>query len=539
MRKTEHIFLRFTRESLQNTPLSTVFPKSLKIPERVFPPRFMVEDESFFVGGYFVCYDKKVMDMDVVLRACRERNWHFLANIVADFLLIYFDYSTKELFILSDQFGKFPCYFFVDKDRLILSTDFSIVKDSLESCSLNISSALDYLSRSIWMSDSTVVSGIKRIPPGTLLKIDRDFSFSFTPMIDLDNFLASSEPPYSSIEQFADDFLLLFEKLVKERLEKLGNLQFSADISSGFDVNLICYVLSKVSKEPFTCYSGVSRYTFEDTDPKIVESFAKKHNLTVKFIQLDNVYPFASNKDLEWIERQPTQALKYEAYTLLQQAAHHGSQAKFTGDGGDEAYGAYLIDKLAQFPIQQEYFHAVGALKLGIDEILAPRAMEMLLDKKRFQEKKFYPLIVSPSAVSSNLENFLICWETGVWLMTPFMDPRLIRLARRIPLKGRKAPVKQDIWKHRSDIFLQDQFRKKGGPAKRMGLFLEKNPDFVVSLLYDSLLAEKGWIQADKIIQDIQNRSFSKHLDVDILAFLINLIELEYFIQHNNVKVPG
>lgn len=538
MKKVKHPILNISKNLFQDYAFSKIFYNNVELPRRSFPPSFTVKDKKFFCGGYFVSYDKEVSSREVA-EACRRGDWRFLAELIADFFIIYCDFLSHELFILTDQTGKFPCYFSTENDKLILSTDFAEVKNSLSVCTLNIGAAFDYLARSVWISDATLISEISQIPPATLLKINSDFSYSLTPLLDLGEFLKKPHEPYISIEKFVDDFIRLLENLIAERLVTVDKFQFAADISSGFDATLICYLLKKLSEKPFTCYSLISQNTIADTSPRIVKEFAEKHNLIVKFVDKNHLYPFSSNVDLGWIARGPTQTYKEELYYFLSNIAHDGNKIRFTGDGGDEIYWSYRLDSIASFPIQQEYFHAVRKLKSGIDQVLTKDGIEILLDRRRFQEKKPYPLIVSPSVASSNLENFPICWETEVWPITPFADPRLVQLARRAPPQYLKISSKQEIWKYRKDIFLASQFRLKGGPYEQIQSFIERKPEFVVSTLKDSLLAQKDWLRASEITKDIQTGNIKKYFEGDTISFLINALELEYFLQQNNVKVPN
>lgn len=537
MIRLRHLFLDLPKTSFKDGTLSKIFKERLKFPRRQFPPHFMIKDKNFFCGGYFVSYSNKLSSQEIA-EICKAGNWQSLAESVGDFLIIYCDFVSNELFILTDQTGTFPCYFSAIDDKLIISTDSVEVKKALSHYQLNVSAAFDYLARSVWVSDTTLISEITQIPPATLLKINSDFSYSLTPLLDLNKFLVRLHEPYVSTEKFVDDFVELLKNLVVARLASIDNLPFAADISSGFDATLICYLLKKLSKKPFTCYSLVSQYTSEDTNPQIVTEFAQKHDLIVKFIDKNHLYPFSSNVDLNWIARGPTQAYKEEFYYFLSNIAHDGNKIRFTGDGGDEIYWSYRLDSIASFPIQQEYFHAVRKLKSGIDQVLTKDGIEILLDRQRFQKKKPYPLIVSPSVASSNLENFPICWETEVWPITPFADPRLVQLARRAPSQYLKISPKQEIWKYRKDIFLESQFKPKGGPYKQAQLFLEKKPNFVISVLQNSLLAQKGWVKASKIVEDVQEGNIQKYFEGDVLSFLINVLQLEYFLQQNNVKVP-
>ncbi|HBL52129.1 MAG: hypothetical protein A3D24_04110 [Candidatus Blackburnbacteria bacterium RIFCSPHIGHO2_02_FULL_39_13] len=536
MKKLSHLYLEIPKKLLKDGLLSEIVAKGFVLPERTFPPSFHLTGKGFFCAGYFVCYNKKVTFEEIV-ELCKEGGWDLLGNLVGDFLIIYCDFAKNEIFLLTDQTGKFPCFFSVEDDKFVLSTDFETVKDKLSSLTLNIGAAFGLISRQILVSDQTVVAEINQVPPATLLKIKNDFSYSLTPLVDLDKFLEQRQQPYASAEKFSNDFLLSLKRTIAERLSSIEHLPFAGDISSGFDSSLVVYLLKKQTKKSFKCYCGISKYTLGDTHPKIVEELAQKYGLIIKYINEDPFYPFASKNDLKRAAKIPNQIAEGLLFHFYSYPAKEGIKIEFTGEGGDEIYKAHAMDVLSPFPVQEEYFWTVKKLKFGLDKIFTDKGIQALLDKERFQRKKIFPSIISPSAILVNSGLFPVYWETGIWPMTPFIDPRLVQLARMIPRKGSKALSKQEIWKTREEIFAPSQFRPKEGPVGHVQLFLDKKQDFIISVLKKSILAQKGWIKASEIIDDMKKGDTHKYLEGDALSFLLATLQLEYFIQQNNIKI--
>lgn len=541
-KRIEYPSLELSRNLFQATNLSQIFPQKIKLPERRFPPKFWLEKENSFCGGYFVCYNQRLTS-EQVMSYCQNGNWKFLANLVGDFLIIYCDFSKRELYVLTDQTGKFPCYFSLQGRRLILSTNFGVIKNALNTSTLNISTAFDYLSGTNWFlaSNETILSEIQQIPPGTLLKIKSDFSYSLMPLIDVDSFFNQKPFPYTSFEKFADDFVLVLEQLVNERLEVLRNFNFSAELSSGFDSSLICHLLKRLNKHPFRCYTWVSRYTLKDTDPKIVKDFAHKHNLEVDFFRVDDLYPF-SRFDLSWTKERfyPGAHGVEMAYILCNRITENKSVVLFNGIGGDEIYGSPALEDFCRFPIQFSYFYGpVNSLKFyHFGRFLTKKGRAILLDRERFSRKEYCPAVLASSAVLGTSFYHSVYWETGVWPVTPFMDPRLVQFARRIPPHKPEGSLKEKIWTHRKDIFAESQFREKWHFGGLVSQFVTQRPDFVISVLENSILAQKSLIRAGQIVKDFRQGKYKSYLDDTVNVYLHNLVRLEYFLQQNNIKVP-
>jgi len=473
---------------------------------------------------------------------CRNRSWEEIAHFQGDFLIIYFDLKEKTTFVISDQTGKFPCYFFVTNEDLVLSTSFYNIFKLLSSPKLNIGHALDFIYRDILITNKTIIEGVFLLPPATLGEFKNNGTHESKTLLDVEKFLSVPFKKYSNLEEFGNDFFKALNEVVKERLATLNRVDFCSDISSGFDSSLICYLLKKNSLKSFVGYSQIAKAAIQDTQPEIVSDFARKHNLRVKFVPYDHLFPFSTKEDLEWIRRGPSLIQKSQVYNLLHLMRKDGNLARFTGEGGDETYWSNddILNLILRFPIQKHFFESLASRKYGIDKILTEKGIEILLDKERFRQKSLYPSFVSASAITLLINNFPLSWETEVWPITPFMDARLIQIARGIPSKGKeKRFLKQEIWKGRNDIFTKGQFREKGGTEEHYKRFLVEKREFVASILKNSLLGERGWAKSLKVINDISNGEMKAYCEGEVMGYLINLLELEYFIQQNNIKVSG
>lgn len=510
---------------------------NIYLPENKFPPRFTIQTTDFFCGGYFICYEKGIGPSEIA-KACERSNWGWLGNLIGDFLIVYCDFRKNEICILTDQFGKFPLFYSRQNNKIIISTHFEAIKQELNSLTINIGTSLDLIARVLLPSEETVVSEINQLPQATLLKVRRDLLYSLTPLVDLEKFLSKKPPVYSSAERFSGDFMLLLSQSVAERLETLGNLRFGADISSGFDSSIVCHLLKQQTHKLFTCYSGISQYATADTDPKVVEEFTEKHDLKVEFIHEDQFYPFSTKKDLELAAGSPNQ-IDELMYNYYSQIAKDHVDIEFTGEGADEVYKAYQMDTLGRFPVQEEYFWTVQKLKLGLREILTDEAINILLDRDRFAQKKFFPSILAPSAILVNSGLFPILWENKLWQTSPFNDTRLVQLGRSIPRKNLKPLSKQEVWKtYKGKVFVASQFRRKQGPSEHVQLFLKERLGLVLSILNNSILAQCGFIRASEIVNDLRRGNIWKYLEGDTLSFLLATLKLEYFFQYNTVKIP-
>ncbi|MBI4058094.1 hypothetical protein HY405_02190 [Candidatus Microgenomates bacterium] len=544
MKTREHFFFKISKNDFQEVDTTASIVENLRLPKNIFPPEFFIKKKNFFCAGYFVCYDQDLSSKQIV-ELCEGHEWEYITHLIGDFLIFYCDLASKRLFVLTDQTGKFPCYFSITDDEFIISTSFYAIVKALRSPRMDTIGALDFLHRNNNVTDRTIIQGIRQIPPATLLIVNQDGSCSLKSLINIDAFINQPFKRYSSIEKFGDAFFSTLEKLVRERLGKIKGLRFGSEISSGFDSSLISYLLKKNSRTPFVCYSRAAKAAVRDSNPKIVSEFAKKHKLDVKFIPYDHIFPFSTKEDLEWIRQVPNQIIKSEVYHHFLIMHQDENVIYFTGDGGDEIYH---MDENTQnlylrFPVQMEYFERLSMRELGIDKLLTKKGLEVLFDRERFAQKRAYPLYISTSAATIHTDTFPLSWETKMWPMTPLADPRLVWVARGIPtVSGKTASKpKQQVWEHRRDIFPAGHFipKARGGPDDQIKRYLTERSGFVISVLENSLLSEKGWVKSSEIVSNVRKGSVHGYFGSNIISYLANLIELEYFLQQNGVKVPN
>lgn len=538
MRK--HFYFRINWRDLEKISSIESVIKNLHLPKNKFPPRIFVKKKDFFVAGYFVSYNPKVIIKKLV-SLCRKKAWEEIAAFNGDFLILYCDMKENKIFVISDQTGKFPCYFSTTAETIVLSTSFYDVFKSVRSPSLDIGKALEFIYRDIKVTDKTVIREVQLLPPATLGEFKSDGNYEIKTLLEINKFMNTPFKRYSSLEEFGDVFLETLDGLVKERLETLSEINFSAEISSGFDSSLICYLLKKNSPKSFISYCEIAKAATKDTQSNIVKEFARKHDLGVKFVPYDHFFPFSTKDDFEWIRRGPSYIQKSQAYNLFYLMKKNGNLARFTGDGGDEAYWSNEDDLNLEFrfPLQKYYFENMALRRYGVDKVLTEKGLNAFFDKERFRQKNLYPLFISHSAVTLQLITFPLYWETEVWPMSPYMDTRLIQIARGIPSKGEeKRDLKQEIWKGKDDIFTEGQFREKGGTEEQYKRFLTEKKEFAISVLKSSLLGEKGWVKSSETVNDISKGKIQTYYEGEVMGYLINLLELEYFIQQNNVKVP-
>lgn len=532
----KHFFAKISWKDLERLPKSDLL-KKFHLPENKFPKKFILDKENIVIGGYFVSYFPKISTEDLYL-LCKNKKWHNIVNANGSFLLFCIDLNNRELFIVTDQTGTFPCYFYLNDKEFVLSTSFSDLFDLVKNPVLEIEKTLEFVYGDTTISDKTFVKDLYLLPPGMVAKIAKG-SLSTDSFFDYRKIL-ENEARFKNLQEYSNAFLGVLEMSVKDRLNVLEkDAKICADISSGFDSSLISYLVRKNYQGELTCYSEIADDAHGDTDPDIVLELAKKHNFKVKFIKYDDLYPFSTEDDLDFIKDGPSHVQKSQVDRYFRSIGKDGMNVRFTGEGGDEAYGStkgYLELKF-KFPVQNKYFTYQRIRKYGIEDVLTSKSIDILLDKERLKHKIIYTPLIANSVINLEVIMFPFFWEAEVWPIIPFADTRVIEVASMAPKRKPKEWFKQKLWKDRKEIFVDSQFKEKIGTESHYGRFLTERKDFIVKVLENSLLGQAGYARVGEIIKDLKNGNEKKYLEGDKLRYITNLLEVEYFAQEKKLRM--
>lgn len=531
------------KQPFANIVWKDLIEKNIDLPEKSVVKRVWYEDERGSLGGYWLNFGTKLTFKEVLGNLLiGDKDFFYQMN--AEFLFFSIEKKTKKVRIVSDKFGRFPWYFFFDKTRLVMSSDLSLVAGQVKNKTLDWDCTFDALNWTMHGTEKSMVKEIKQVPAGTIVLIDGNtLEFTVTPLIDYQKFLSEKPETFDSVADFRDALLWQLEKVVEERLRTVKNLNFIAELSSGLDCTLIAYLVNKVMGGGLRAISGVSKHMELDTNVSIMTEFAKRHNIDLTIIRQDDVVPFSTKAGLNHLKKNLYDYGGDDIINFQHQLARLGVRAKFTGDGGDELYQSEEIDKVGKFLLQQLYFDVVDKVKNGLGIVLTPTAIEYLLDKKRLDARPLYPQIISYSEIRLKRICFGSYWESDVWSVDPFADPRLIRLARSMPRVGDQLISKQELWSGGNKIFVSSQLQApKGGADDQSRLYLTRYKDFVLDLLNKSILGRLGLVNINEIVSDVTDGNLGKYAENWAASqYLLMLVDLEYFLQMNpdiRVQLP-
>lgn len=159
MNDRQHLVLDIS--NLSNSFEQQKIINSLSLPESNIPKSFLKQEANSVCFGFYVSFDKPLNDEEI-FSLCKNKKWFELTHIIGNFLVIYINLKEKNVYVLSDIFGSFPCYFAIEDNKLLISTNFGFLTRALKRRDFNLDSGLDYVYSNYTYSptNQTIISQI-------------------------------------------------------------------------------------------------------------------------------------------------------------------------------------------------------------------------------------------------------------------------------------------------------------------------------------------------------------------------------------------
>ena len=188
-------------------------------------------------------YLKTVMVLEYFLEQMIYGGLDALANLNADFTLIYWDTFHKKLIAVRDRFGSRTIYWKGINKAVTFASRMEALID--EQPKLNLVSAVDFLVDGFTdQGDKTLFEGINQIPPGCAIELDFTNNYAFK----IHKIRWYRPPAPSQIISTLDDSVIKFRELLRDSVSLRYDMKNSNHIglmlSGGIDSSSIAAILS-------------------------------------------------------------------------------------------------------------------------------------------------------------------------------------------------------------------------------------------------------------------------------------------------------
>jgi len=225
----------------------------------------------------------EITEPDEILRLLYEKKGiEVFTELNGWFNIISFSEVNAEIEIINSHLGMLPLYFYIDNNKIIISSRLSLFYKYLENVEIDKGTAAQQCLYNYPFSDRTHIKNVFRIPSATILKIQ--------------NKIASRKKYWNAKDEFTESPLNVRKstELLNETLDsvirRISNVdgKLALSLTGGWDGRLIlAYILKFIPPENIILYSFGSNYS---PDVSIPLNISEKYGFNYIPIYLDEKY---------------------------------------------------------------------------------------------------------------------------------------------------------------------------------------------------------------------------------------------------------
>ena len=256
-----------------------------------------------------------------------------LEKINGMFSFAYYNSREHAIYLARDRAGEKPLYYSFYKNHLLFGSEVkSIVDFPLFEKNIDFNSISDYLYLDYISSDKTLISSVKKVKPGEVIKYSEDKLTSF-------KYWSLSQSSKKEISEKETLLRLdeLLEKSIKNRL--VADVPLGLFLSGGIDSSLVAYYSKKLSSNIVSFTIGLQNNSYDESNYANIVSntLGIKNHLTILSEKdlLSSVYEIEEKID------EPINDPSIIPTFLVSKIAKEKVKVVLSGDGADELFSGY------------------------------------------------------------------------------------------------------------------------------------------------------------------------------------------------------
>lgn len=327
-----------------------------------------LRDELVSLGYNFISNS----DTEVLLNAYIEWEEKCLDRLNGMFAFAIWDKEKRQLFCVRDRLGVKPFYYYMDSNSFVFASEIKSILEYKEYMPMpNDKIIYDYLIDGyVEHTEDTFFSGIKKLSPGSYIKIDDNLNIEFYRYWDLsiNNMLHNNGDKVTQIEQMKE---LLLDS-VKLRLR--SDVSVGSCLSGGLDSSsIVCIINNMLMKENAEAKQETFSSCFEDErfdERKYIDEVIKVTNTKKNLIFPNSDNLIEDINKLIYHQEEPFLGTSiFAQWSIMKEVNKKGVRVLLDGQGADEIlagyrkYRIYLIKELLR---NKKYFSCIKELIGGM-----------------------------------------------------------------------------------------------------------------------------------------------------------------------------
>jgi len=280
-------------------------------------------------------------DTEAIVHAYEEFGLDCVRHFNGMFAFAVWDRRSNRLLLARDRIGIKPLYYRINENGIVFGSELKpILVEQGEAPEIDFEALDAYLTLEYIPAPLSIVAGVRKLPAGHLLVIERDQTRLHCYWDVPQDTMTASE------DDIADELRGLLQKSVKRRL--LSDVPLGVLLSGGVDSSTIATLMSAMTRDRIKTFSigfddpSYNELEYARTVARHVD--ADHHELIIRpdAVQL-------AERLLTFLDEPLGDVSVFPVFLVSQMAREHVTVA-LAGDGGDElfaGYDQYLADKVA------------------------------------------------------------------------------------------------------------------------------------------------------------------------------------------------
>ncbi len=219
-----------------------------------------------------------LFDSDKIKTEVKE----WILNSDGEYNILFYDSKNRNLYLFNDVLGRLPLYYYVDNKIVVLSREINFITPFVNEIVFDKDTLAEYLLFSAPLEDRTLISNVKRLKSGTLMKVkgnNKDLSFSRIHIFNLDKRKNAGK----SIKENAAELKNIFLEACHDRIQSLKQLNIILSLSGGLDSRAVGVAL----RENGASFSAATHFDCEnDPDAEIAKIIAERLQIPWKLFEI-------------------------------------------------------------------------------------------------------------------------------------------------------------------------------------------------------------------------------------------------------------
>jgi len=278
-------------------------------------------------------------DTEVLVHLYEEEGPEMVRSLRGMFGFAIWDRRRRRLLLARDRFGQKPMFYSLERDHFVFGSEIKAVVAALDGSPRLDERALDdYLSLRFVPSPSTMLEGVRKLPPAHILVLDAPDAPDEEPKIDVRRYWTLDYVPKQKVG--IEDATAELDERMREAVEShlISDVPLGAYLSGGMDSSLIVAYMAQITGEPVQTFSiGVKEQDFNELPfaRAVAEHWKTHHREEIVSPDLVQLLP-----RMVYHLDEPSDPIAACMYHSAQLASRH-VKVVLGGDGGDELFAGF------------------------------------------------------------------------------------------------------------------------------------------------------------------------------------------------------